>query len=163
MPVLKDHVLQVYVYMKCFKQVNLGRQKADEELPSAGGLEEGKEGLLGRSRVSLGTLKYSKIRLWWWPYDSKDSKSMELSTFSVNVFGVSSPRQRGSTQMREWNTKLHFNVASGTYLLQEFVAAALNVPRNRIACHIKRVGGGFGGKVTKPALLGAITAVAANK
>ncbi|XP_044097196.1 aldehyde oxidase 4-like isoform X2 [Neovison vison] len=47
--------------------------------------------------------------------------------------------------------------------VQEFVAAALNVPRNRIACHIKRVGGGFGGKVTKPALLGAITAVAANK
>ena len=50
--------------MKCFKQVNLGRQRVDEELPSAVGLEEGKEGLLGRSRVSLGTLKYSKIRLW---------------------------------------------------------------------------------------------------
>ncbi|XP_032210256.1 aldehyde oxidase 4-like isoform X4 [Mustela erminea] len=47
--------------------------------------------------------------------------------------------------------------------VQEFVAAALNVPRNRIACHIKRVGGGFGGKATKPALLGAISAVAANK
>ncbi|XP_032716013.1 aldehyde oxidase 4-like isoform X3 [Lontra canadensis] len=47
--------------------------------------------------------------------------------------------------------------------VQEFVAAALNVPRNRIACHIKRIGGGFGGKVTKPALLGAISAVAANK
>uniref|UniRef100_A0A452V7N7 Aldehyde oxidase 4-like n=1 Tax=Ursus maritimus TaxID=29073 RepID=A0A452V7N7_URSMA len=46
---------------------------------------------------------------------------------------------------------------------QEFVAAALNIPRSRIACHVKRIGGGFGGKVTKPALLGAIGAVAANK
>uniref|UniRef100_A0A8C0N417 Aldehyde oxidase n=1 Tax=Canis lupus familiaris TaxID=9615 RepID=A0A8C0N417_CANLF len=47
--------------------------------------------------------------------------------------------------------------------VQEFVAATLNIPRSRIACHMKRTGGGFGGKVTKPAVLGAVGAVAANK
>uniref|UniRef100_A0A8D2KYG3 FAD-binding PCMH-type domain-containing protein n=1 Tax=Varanus komodoensis TaxID=61221 RepID=A0A8D2KYG3_VARKO len=46
---------------------------------------------------------------------------------------------------------------------QELVASVLNVPCNRIMCHVKRVGGGFGGKVTKPAILAAVTAVAANK
>ncbi|XP_066201736.1 aldehyde oxidase 4-like [Saccopteryx leptura] len=47
--------------------------------------------------------------------------------------------------------------------VQEFVAAALNVPSNRIACHMKRTGGAFGGKATKPSLLGAVGAVAAHK
>ncbi|XP_040828095.1 aldehyde oxidase 4 [Ochotona curzoniae] len=47
--------------------------------------------------------------------------------------------------------------------VQEYVAAALNVPRSRIACYMRRAGGAFGGKVTKPALLGAVSAVAANK
>ncbi|KAL4695371.1 hypothetical protein H8959_000466, partial [Pygathrix nigripes] len=47
--------------------------------------------------------------------------------------------------------------------VQEYVAAALNVPRNRIACRMERTGGGFGGKVAKPAVLGAVSAVAANK
>nr|XP_025858261.1 aldehyde oxidase 4-like [Vulpes vulpes] len=47
--------------------------------------------------------------------------------------------------------------------VQEFVAATLNIPRSRIACHMKRTGGGFGGKVTKPAVLGAVGAVAAKK
>uniref|UniRef100_A0A4W2IRU8 aldehyde oxidase n=1 Tax=Bos indicus x Bos taurus TaxID=30522 RepID=A0A4W2IRU8_BOBOX len=54
-------------------------------------------------------------------------------------------------------------VTLGTYLFQEYVAAALNIPRNRIACHTKRAGGAFGGKVSKPALLGAVSAVAAKK
>lgn len=48
-------------------------------------------------------------------------------------------------------------------LLQEYVSAALKVPRSRIACHVKRAGGAFGGKVTKPSLLGAVAAVAATK
>uniref|UniRef100_A0A8D1SC53 FAD-binding PCMH-type domain-containing protein n=1 Tax=Sus scrofa TaxID=9823 RepID=A0A8D1SC53_PIG len=52
---------------------------------------------------------------------------------------------------------------SGFQRNNEYVAAALNVPRSRIACHMKRAGGAFGGKVTKPALLGAVCAVAANK
>ncbi|NP_001305103.1 aldehyde oxidase 4 [Macaca mulatta] len=47
--------------------------------------------------------------------------------------------------------------------VQEYVAAALNVPRNRITCRMKRTGGAFGGKVAKPAVLGAVSAVAANK
>ena len=54
-------------------------------------------------------------------------------------------------------------VTLGTYLFQEYVAAALNIPRNRITCHTKRAGGAFGGKVSKPALLGAVSAVAAKK
>ncbi|XP_006862100.1 PREDICTED: aldehyde oxidase-like [Chrysochloris asiatica] len=57
---------------------------------------------------------------------------------------------------------LHLGTQYPTHV-QEFVAAALNIPRNRIACHMKRAGGAFGGKVTKPALLGAICAVAAYK
>ncbi|XP_068924923.1 aldehyde oxidase 2-like [Petaurus breviceps papuanus] len=47
--------------------------------------------------------------------------------------------------------------------VQKTVSSALNIPINRITCHVKRVGGGFGGKVSKPAVYGAITAVAANK
>ncbi|KAH0621628.1 hypothetical protein JD844_023150, partial [Phrynosoma platyrhinos] len=47
--------------------------------------------------------------------------------------------------------------------IQELVASVLNIPCNRITCHVKRVGGGFGGKVTKPAILAGVTAVAANK
>ncbi|XP_070096710.1 aldehyde oxidase 4-like isoform X6 [Equus caballus] len=57
---------------------------------------------------------------------------------------------------------LHLGTQYPTHV-QEFVAAALNVPRSRIACHMKRAGGAFGGKVTKPAVLGAVSAVAANK
>ncbi|XP_060040134.1 aldehyde oxidase 4-like [Erinaceus europaeus] len=47
--------------------------------------------------------------------------------------------------------------------VQEYVSLALNVPRSRIACHMRRTGGAFGGKVTKPSMLAAISAVAANK
>ncbi|XP_068926203.1 aldehyde oxidase 4-like isoform X2 [Petaurus breviceps papuanus] len=47
--------------------------------------------------------------------------------------------------------------------VQDLVAAVLGVPRNRIMCHMKRAGGAFGGKVTKPAVLGAVAAVAAHK
>ncbi|XP_072473321.1 aldehyde oxidase 2-like isoform X1 [Notamacropus eugenii] len=47
--------------------------------------------------------------------------------------------------------------------VQKTVSSTLNIPINRITCHVKRVGGGFGGKVSKPAVYGAITAVAANK
>ncbi|XP_052048190.1 aldehyde oxidase 4 [Apodemus sylvaticus] len=57
---------------------------------------------------------------------------------------------------------LHLGTQFPTHV-QEYVSAALKVPRSRIACHMKRAGGAFGGKVTKPALLGAVCAVAANK
>uniref|UniRef100_A0A8C5KDV1 Aldehyde oxidase 2 n=1 Tax=Jaculus jaculus TaxID=51337 RepID=A0A8C5KDV1_JACJA len=47
--------------------------------------------------------------------------------------------------------------------VQKTVSSTLNIPFNRIACHVKRVGGGFGGKVVRPAALGAIAAVGATK
>ncbi|XP_010567404.1 PREDICTED: aldehyde oxidase 2-like [Haliaeetus leucocephalus] len=47
--------------------------------------------------------------------------------------------------------------------VQEFVASALNLQYNKIMCHMKRVGGAFGGKITKPLLFAVIAAVAANK
>uniref|UniRef100_A0A3Q3WHF2 Uncharacterized protein n=1 Tax=Mola mola TaxID=94237 RepID=A0A3Q3WHF2_MOLML len=46
---------------------------------------------------------------------------------------------------------------------QELVGMALGVDSNRITCHVKRLGGSFGGKVMKTAVLSAITAVAAHK
>uniref|UniRef100_A0A8C3W8T2 aldehyde oxidase n=1 Tax=Catagonus wagneri TaxID=51154 RepID=A0A8C3W8T2_9CETA len=47
--------------------------------------------------------------------------------------------------------------------VQKTVSSTLNIPINRITCHVKRVGGGFGGKVGRPALFGAIAAVGAIK
>ncbi|XP_071320850.1 aldehyde oxidase 5 isoform X2 [Trachinotus anak] len=46
---------------------------------------------------------------------------------------------------------------------QELVGMALGINSNKITCHVKRLGGGFGGKVMKIASLSAITAVAAHK
>ncbi|XP_072468932.1 aldehyde oxidase 4-like isoform X1 [Notamacropus eugenii] len=57
---------------------------------------------------------------------------------------------------------IHTGMQHPTYV-QSFIAAALDVPRSRIMCHMKRAGGAFGGKVTKPAVLGAVAAVAAHK
>uniref|UniRef100_A0A9J7XLU4 Aldehyde oxidase 6 n=1 Tax=Cyprinus carpio carpio TaxID=630221 RepID=A0A9J7XLU4_CYPCA len=45
---------------------------------------------------------------------------------------------------------------------QEAVAETLGIPSNRVSCHVKRLGGAFGGKVTKTAILASITAVAAS-
>ncbi|KAM7096812.1 LOW QUALITY PROTEIN: aldehyde oxidase 2-like [Ciconia maguari] len=47
--------------------------------------------------------------------------------------------------------------------VQELVASALNLQSNKIMCHVKHVGGAFGGKITKPSLFAVIAAVAANK
>ncbi|XP_033860545.1 aldehyde oxidase 5 isoform X1 [Acipenser ruthenus] len=46
---------------------------------------------------------------------------------------------------------------------QEVVATTLGVEANKITCHVKRLGGGFGGKVMKIASLSAIAAIAAHK
>ncbi|KAM9305619.1 aldehyde oxidase 1-like [Gastrophryne carolinensis] len=43
------------------------------------------------------------------------------------------------------------------------VASVLNVPSNRITCFLKRMGGAFGGKITKPAIFASAAAVAAQK
>ncbi|XP_013807631.1 aldehyde oxidase 2-like [Apteryx mantelli] len=47
--------------------------------------------------------------------------------------------------------------------VQELVASALNLQSNKIMCHMKHVGGAFGGKITKPSFFAVIAAVAANK
>ncbi|KAJ8393803.1 hypothetical protein AAFF_G00057180 [Aldrovandia affinis] len=44
---------------------------------------------------------------------------------------------------------------------QEAIATTLGIPSNRVSCHVKRVGGAFGGKVTKAVLLACVSAVAA--
>lgn len=46
---------------------------------------------------------------------------------------------------------------------QGLISATLGIPANRITCHVKRIGGAFGGKATKTGYLAAITAVAAYK
>ncbi|XP_073502611.1 aldehyde oxidase 1-like isoform X2 [Phyllobates terribilis] len=43
------------------------------------------------------------------------------------------------------------------------VASILDVPSNRIMSHVKRVGGAFGGKITKPGIFACAAAVAAQK
>ncbi|XP_064419619.1 aldehyde oxidase isoform X3 [Latimeria chalumnae] len=46
---------------------------------------------------------------------------------------------------------------------QELVAMTLGVPSNRITCHVKRLGGAFGGKISKAAIIASIAATAAEK
>ncbi|KAJ1186484.1 hypothetical protein NDU88_003265 [Pleurodeles waltl] len=46
--------------------------------------------------------------------------------------------------------------------IQAMVSTVLNVPSSRIKCHVKRVGGAFGGKMSRTVTLACITAVAAN-
>uniref|UniRef100_A0A673CNW7 FAD-binding PCMH-type domain-containing protein n=1 Tax=Sphaeramia orbicularis TaxID=375764 RepID=A0A673CNW7_9TELE len=43
---------------------------------------------------------------------------------------------------------------------QEAVAQTLGIPSNRVTCHVKRMGGAFGGKVTKTSILASVTSVA---
>ncbi|KAK2141206.1 hypothetical protein LSH36_1140g00006 [Paralvinella palmiformis] len=46
---------------------------------------------------------------------------------------------------------------------QNMVAAALGVPNNRVVCHTKRIGGGFGGKESRSIIIAMAVAIAANK
>ncbi|XP_058474050.1 aldehyde oxidase 6 isoform X2 [Solea solea] len=48
-------------------------------------------------------------------------------------------------------------------LTQLAIAETLGIPSNRVTCHVKRIGGGFGGKICKTAILASITSVAAWK
>ncbi|KAL8183689.1 UNVERIFIED_CONTAM: hypothetical protein K2H54_048750 [Gekko kuhli] len=48
-------------------------------------------------------------------------------------------------------------------LVQDLVASCLGVPSNRIMCHVKRIGGAFGGKLMKTSMLACVTALAAKK
>uniref|UniRef100_A0A7N5JZP9 aldehyde oxidase n=1 Tax=Ailuropoda melanoleuca TaxID=9646 RepID=A0A7N5JZP9_AILME len=47
--------------------------------------------------------------------------------------------------------------------IQDIVASTLKLPANKVMCHVKRVGGAFGGKTYKTGIMAAITAFAANK
>uniref|UniRef100_A0A3Q3WWB9 Uncharacterized protein n=1 Tax=Mola mola TaxID=94237 RepID=A0A3Q3WWB9_MOLML len=59
-----------------------------------------------------------------------------------------------------------FNVYISTQwptLVQDTVAETLGIPSNRVTCHVKRIGGAFGGKITKTSIMAGITSVAAWK
>uniref|UniRef100_A0A8D3E3Y3 xanthine dehydrogenase n=1 Tax=Scophthalmus maximus TaxID=52904 RepID=A0A8D3E3Y3_SCOMX len=59
-----------------------------------------------------------------------------------------------------------FNVYVSTQwptFTQGTVAKMLGIPSNRVTCHIKRIGGAFGGKITKTSILASIASVAAWK
>ncbi|XP_006153057.1 aldehyde oxidase [Tupaia chinensis] len=47
--------------------------------------------------------------------------------------------------------------------IQDIVASTLKLPANKVMCHVRRVGGAFGGKVIKTGIMAAVTAFAANK
>uniref|UniRef100_A0A2K5QHE6 aldehyde oxidase n=1 Tax=Cebus imitator TaxID=2715852 RepID=A0A2K5QHE6_CEBIM len=47
--------------------------------------------------------------------------------------------------------------------IQDIVASTLKLPANKVMCHVRRVGGAFGGKVFKTGTIAAVTAFAANK
>uniref|UniRef100_A0AAR2J624 FAD-binding PCMH-type domain-containing protein n=1 Tax=Pygocentrus nattereri TaxID=42514 RepID=A0AAR2J624_PYGNA len=46
-------------------------------------------------------------------------------------------------------------------MVQEAVAETLGIPSSRVSCHVKRIGGAFGGKLSKTSILASITALAA--
>ncbi|XP_037617344.1 aldehyde oxidase 6 isoform X1 [Sebastes umbrosus] len=48
-------------------------------------------------------------------------------------------------------------------IIQDAIAETLGIPSNRVTCHVKRIGGAFGGKVVKTAILASITSLAAWK
>ncbi|XP_014640106.1 PREDICTED: aldehyde oxidase-like [Ceratotherium simum simum] len=47
--------------------------------------------------------------------------------------------------------------------VQDIVASTLKLPANKVMCHVKRLGGAFGGKGIKTGIMAAVTAFAANK
>ncbi|XP_059183974.1 aldehyde oxidase 6 isoform X2 [Centropristis striata] len=61
---------------------------------------------------------------------------------------------------REFNAYVSTQWPAG---IQEVIAQTLGIPSNRVTCHVKRVGGAFGGKVVKTGILAGITSVAAWK
>uniref|UniRef100_A0A8C7UWJ4 Aldehyde oxidase 6 n=1 Tax=Oncorhynchus mykiss TaxID=8022 RepID=A0A8C7UWJ4_ONCMY len=62
----------------------------------------------------------------------------------------------------ERELKVYISCQHPTYA-QESIAETLGIPSNRVSCHVKRVGGAFGGKVTKTSIIACITSVAAWK
>ena len=56
-----------------------------------------------------------------------------------------------------------YSSAQNPYEVQKEVAHALGIDMNRVVCKVKRLGGGFGGKETKPGIIAIISAIAARK
>ncbi|XP_068446552.1 aldehyde oxidase 1-like [Clinocottus analis] len=75
-----------------------------------------------------------------------------LETQSMLVVPVGEETEFNAYVSTQWPT-----------LTQEAIAETLSIPSNRVTCHVKRVGGAFGGKVMKTAILACITSVAAWK
>ncbi|XP_075904659.1 aldehyde oxidase 6 isoform X2 [Nelusetta ayraudi] len=75
-----------------------------------------------------------------------------METQSMLVVPVGEERELNVYISSQWPT-----------LVQEVVAETLDIPSNRVTCHVKRIGGAFGGKVTKTSILAGITSVAAWK
>ncbi|KKY19715.1 putative xanthine dehydrogenase [Phaeomoniella chlamydospora] len=59
--------------------------------------------------------------------------------------------------MEVWST------TQNTMEVQEFVAQVLGVPSNKVNSRVKRMGGGFGGKESRPVQLSCLLAIAAKK
>ncbi|XP_041821797.1 aldehyde oxidase 6 isoform X2 [Chelmon rostratus] len=75
-----------------------------------------------------------------------------METQSMLVVPVGEEREFNVYVSTQWPT-----------LTQDVVAETLDTPSNRVTCHVKRIGGAFGGKVTKTTILASITSVAAWK
>lgn len=77
---------------------------------------------------------------------------------------VERPRASLSPSFRSTNGKHVFLFTFSCFSrCQTAVAETLNIPSNRVSCHVKRIGGAFGGKATKTSLLACIASVAAWK
>ncbi|XP_061899697.1 aldehyde oxidase 1-like isoform X1 [Entelurus aequoreus] len=75
-----------------------------------------------------------------------------METQSMLVVPVGEERELNVYASSQWPTAL-----------QMAVAETLAIPCNRVICHVKRLGGAFGGKVVKTNILACITSVAAWK
>lgn len=63
----------------------------------------------------------------------------------------------------ESNAMLVYSSTQDAATVQHYVASVLNMPNHSVTVHVKRLGGGFGGKETRPPMLACAGAVAAYK
>jgi xanthine dehydrogenase large subunit len=68
---------------------------------------------------------------------------------------LAAPQEGG--EMTVWSSTQHPTE------VQKMVARALDLPASAVVCEVRRMGGGFGGKETQPAIIACIAAVLARK
>ena len=68
---------------------------------------------------------------------------------------LAAPQEAG--EMTVWSSTQHPTE------VQKMVARALDLPASAVVCEVRRMGGGFGGKETQPAIIACIAAVLARK